>query len=79
MAWEGVVAALMACGHEVIDLGVVSTPVVQHALQRLDAAGGIAISASHNAAEWNALRFLGPRGTYLSTAEAGACKLSDFS
>ncbi|MFN0103180.1 MAG: hypothetical protein ACKV2U_13955 [Bryobacteraceae bacterium] len=71
MAWEGVVSALMACGHEVIDLGVVSTPVVQHALQRLDAAGGIAISASHNAAEWNALRFLGPRGTYLSTAEAG--------
>ncbi|HEU0123529.1 MAG TPA: hypothetical protein VFQ91_23565 [Bryobacteraceae bacterium] len=71
MAWEGVVSALMACGHTVIDLGVVSTPVVQHALQRLDAAGGIAISASHNAAEWNALRFLGPRGTYLSTAEAG--------
>ena len=71
MAWEGVVSALMACGHEVIDLGVVSTPVVQHALQRLDAAGGIAISASHNSAEWNALRFLGPRGTYLSTAEAG--------
>jgi phosphomannomutase len=37
----------------------------------LDAAGGIAISASHNTADWNALRFLGPRGTYLSTAEAG--------
>ena len=71
MAWEGVVSALMACGHEVIDLGVVSTPVVQHALQRLDASGGIAISASHNTADWNALRFLGPRGTYLSTAEAG--------
>lgn len=71
MAWEGVVAALMACGHDVVDLGVVSTPVVQHSLRRLDAAGGIAISASHNAAEWNALRFLGPRGTYLSTAESG--------
>lgn len=70
MAREGVVSALMACGHEVIDLGVVSTPVVQHALQRLDAAGGIAISASHNAAEWNALRFLGANGTYLSTAES---------
>lgn len=71
MAREGVVAALLACGHDVIDLGVVSTPVVQHALQALDAAGGIAISASHNSAEWNALRFLGPLGTYLSTAEAG--------
>jgi phosphomannomutase len=71
MAWEGVVSGLTACGHDVVDLGIVSTPVVQHALQRLDAAGGIAISASHNPAEWNALRFLGPRGTYLSTAEAG--------
>ncbi|MBM3784648.1 MAG: hypothetical protein FJW30_09835, partial [Acidobacteria bacterium] len=70
MAREGVVSALMASGHEVVDLGVVSTPIVQHAIRRLDAAGGIAISASHNTAEWNALRFLGPNGTYLSTAES---------
>jgi phosphomannomutase len=71
MLREGVVAALMACGRDVIDLGIVSTPVVQNAIQRLDAAGGISIGASHNTAEWNALRFFGPRGTYLSTAEAG--------
>jgi phosphomannomutase len=71
MLREGVVSALMACGRDVIDLGVVSTPVVQHAIQRLDAAGGISIGASHNTSEWNALRFFGSRGTYLSTAEAG--------
>ncbi len=71
MLREGVVSALMACGRNVIDLGVVSTPVVQHAIQRCDAAGGISIGASHNTSEWNALRFFGPRGTYLSTAEAG--------
>ena len=35
-----------------------------------DAAGGISIGASHNTAEWNALKFFGPKGTYLSTAEA---------
>ena len=34
-------------------------------------AGGISISASHNRAEWNALKFFGKRGTYLSTAESG--------
>jgi phosphomannomutase len=61
----------MATGHEVIDLGVVSTPVIQHAISRMDAAGGMSIGASHNSAEWNALKFLGPRGSYLSTAEAG--------
>lgn len=71
MIREGVIASLLACGHQVIDLGVVSTPVVQHAIQRMDAAGGIAISASHNTIDWNALRFFGPSGIYLNTAEAG--------
>lgn len=71
MLREGVVASLMACGHNVVDLGIVSTPVVQHAIQRLDAGGGIAISASHNTLDWNALRFFGPNGIYLNTAESG--------
>jgi phosphomannomutase len=71
MIRQGVLAGLLACGHTVIDLGVVSTPVIQHAIRRLDAAGGISIGASHNAAAWNALKFFGARGTYLSTAEAG--------
>ncbi len=71
MIREGVVSALLACGHNVIDLGVVSTPVIQNAIRRYDAAGGISIGASHNSSEWNALKFFGARGTYLSTAEAG--------
>ena len=70
MIREGVIAALLACGRDVIDLGVVSTPVLQHSISRLEAAGGISIGASHNAAGWNALKFLGARGTYLSTAES---------
>jgi phosphomannomutase len=71
MIHEGVVAGLLACGRDVFDLGLVSTPVIQHSIRRRDAAGGISIGASHNAAEWNALKFFGSRGTYLSTAEAG--------
>lgn len=71
MIREGVTASLLASGRDVIDLDVVSTPVIQHAIRSLDAAGGVSIGASHNAAEWNALRFFGPQGTYLSTAEAG--------
>lgn len=76
MIREGVISALLACGHDAIDLGVVSTPVLQHAIRRLDAAGGISIGASHNAAEWNALKFLGRQGAYLSTPEAN--ELLDF-
>lgn len=70
MIREGVVAALLATGHDVIDLGITSTPVIQHSIQRNNAMGGISIGASHNSAEWNALKFFGARGTYLSTAEA---------
>lgn len=71
MIREGLISALMATGHDVIDLGVVSTPVIQHTIQRIHAVGGVSIGASHNSAEWNALKFFGAQGTYLSTAEAG--------
>ncbi|MBI4910587.1 MAG: hypothetical protein HY820_43640 [Acidobacteria bacterium] len=71
MLREGVVSALLATGHDVADLGIASTPVIQHAIQRSHAVGGISIGASHNSSEWNALKFFAARGTYLSTAEAG--------
>ncbi len=64
------ISALLACGRDVVDLGIVSTPVLQHAIRRLNAAGGISLGASHNASEWNALKFLGPGGTYLASSEA---------
>ena len=70
MLREGVVAALLACGKDVVDLGIAPSPVIQHAIRRMDAAGGISIGASHNAAEWNALKFFGRNAIYLSTAEA---------
>ena len=70
MLREGVVAALLACGKDVVDLGIAPSPVIQHTIRRLDAAGGISIGASHNAAEWNALKFFGRNAIYLSTAEA---------
>jgi len=71
MMREGLLAGLLACGHDVVDLGVTPTPVIQHAIRRLDARGGVSIGASHNPADWNALKFFGAQGTYLSTPEAG--------
>ncbi|MBM3761556.1 MAG: hypothetical protein FJW36_15065 [Acidobacteria bacterium] len=70
MLREGIVASLLASGRDVVDLGLASTPVLQHAIQSTNAAGGISIGASHNNAEWNALKFLGSNGTYLSSGEA---------
>jgi len=64
-------AGLMSVGCEVIDVGLVPTPTVQLAVEHARAAGGIILTASHNPIEWNALKFVGPDGIYLS-AEDGA-------
>jgi phosphomannomutase len=34
MLREGVIAGLLACGHDVVDLGIAPTPVIQHAIRR---------------------------------------------
>jgi len=41
------------------------------AVERLHAAGGLAITASHNPVEWNALKLVGPDGIFLD-GDAGA-------
>ncbi|MBI2615366.1 MAG: phosphoglucosamine mutase, partial [Gemmatimonadetes bacterium] len=48
-------AGLQSVGCRVVDLGLVPTPTLQLAVEHHHAAGGIAITASHNPAEWNAL------------------------
>jgi phosphomannomutase len=43
-------------GVSVIDLGLVSTPMLYCAVDRLDAGGGIMVTASHNPAEYNGFK-----------------------
>ncbi|MGI9189843.1 MAG: phosphoglucosamine mutase [Longimicrobiaceae bacterium] len=64
-------AALQSVGCDVIDVGMVPTPTVQLAVEHHGAAGGLAITASHNPVEWNALKLIGPSGMFLD-AEQGA-------
>jgi phosphomannomutase len=64
-----VVGALQSVGCEVVDIGVVPTPTVQLTVEHHHAAGGLAITASHNPIEWNALKFIGPSGLFLEAAE----------
>src|SRR3990170_5476765 len=66
MVWQAVVAGLVSSGCRIVDLGVCPTPTVQLIVRRLEARGGIAITASHNPPEWNALKFVGPDGLFLS-------------
>ncbi|HJP84717.1 MAG TPA: phosphoglucosamine mutase [Gemmatimonadaceae bacterium] len=62
-------SALQSVGCDVIDVGMVPTPTVQLAVEHHHAAGGLAITASHNPIEWNALKFIGPSGLFLDGAE----------
>jgi phosphomannomutase len=66
MVKAGVLAGLLAAGCEVIDVGVCPTPSMQLSVRRLGAAGGIAVTAGHNPAEWNALKFVRADGLYFN-------------
>ena len=65
------IGALQAAGCNVIDIGLAPTPTVQLAVEHHHAAGGLAITASHNPIEWNALKFIGADGLFLD-AQSGA-------
>jgi phosphomannomutase len=63
-----VFGALTSAGCQVLDCGVVPTPTVGLLVNARRAAGGIAITASHNPLEWNALKFFNARGQFLTAA-----------
>jgi phosphomannomutase len=62
-------STLQCIGIDVVDLGMASTPTVEIAVTGLKADGGIIITASHNPANWNALKLLNERGEFLSASE----------
>ena len=60
-----VTATLRSLGIDVITLGIVPTPTVAMSVLHYQASGGIILSASHNPAEWNALKLLNHRSEFL--------------
>jgi phosphomannomutase len=64
-----VASTLQALGIDVTDLGMASTPTVEVAVTGLKAGGGIIITASHNPANWNALKLLNEKGEFLSETD----------
>lgn len=74
MFHRATIAALQSVGCDVIDVGLAPTPSIQLAVEHHHAAGGLAITASHNPIEWNALKFIGPSGLFLDGAEGTAMR-----
>jgi phosphomannomutase len=70
MVKHAVIAGILSSGGRVVDIGVCPVPTVQLQVRRRKAHGGIAITASHNPAEWNALKFIGSNGLFLDAGQA---------
>ena len=62
-------SSLRSVGIDVIDAGLATTPTVEVAVTGLGAGGGIILTASHNPAQWNALKLLNEDGEFLSDAD----------
>jgi phosphomannomutase len=66
MVRDLVVGTLNGLGFEVLDLGMATTPTVELAVKGEKAHGGIILTASHNPAQWNALKLLNEAGEFIS-------------
>jgi phosphomannomutase len=62
---SSLVSGLRGAGCRVLRVGVVPTPTIQLAVEEVGAAGGVAVTASHNPLPWNALKFIGSDGLFL--------------
>jgi phosphomannomutase len=69
MLQHAVHCGLLAAGCEVIDVGVLPTPTIQIFTGATHAQGGIAITASHNPPEYNALKLFNAEGLFFNHYE----------
>jgi len=74
-----VVRALVAAGAKVVRLGVLPTPAVARAVRATGASLGVVITASHNPASDNGIKFFGPGGVKLTDEDEARieCNLLD--
>lgn len=64
-----VCATLCGMGCQVVNIGLATTPTTELAVVKEKADGGIILTASHNPAQWNALKLLNGKGEFLSADE----------
>lgn len=69
MVNQVVCGTLQAMGADVLDIGPSTTPTTELAVTGLKADAGIILTASHNPAQWNALKLLNGKGEFISAAE----------
>ncbi len=63
---SAITAGFLSMGVDTVSLGIVPTPAVAYLTRNLNAGFGIVISASHNPAEYNGIKFFNGEGYKLS-------------
>ncbi|HDD40372.1 MAG TPA: phosphomannomutase/phosphoglucomutase, partial [Nitrososphaeria archaeon] len=74
---NAVARGLSRAGCDVLDLGMVTTPMVYFSTVHFKVNGGVQVTASHNPPEWNGFKLVKPGGATLS-AGAGMEELKDI-
>jgi phosphomannomutase len=64
-----IINTIRSLGIDVTDIGLATTPTVELAVTGTNSQGGIIVTASHNPAEWNALKLLNEKGEFLSAED----------
>ncbi|MCU1275216.1 MAG: phosphoglucosamine mutase, partial [Bryobacterales bacterium] len=71
MLTHAVACGLLAAGCEVVEVGILPTPTIQIYVAATHAQGGIAVTASHNPPEYNALKLFNAQGLFFNNYERG--------
>lgn len=71
MLQHAVTCGLLAAGCEVVDVGILPTPTIQIYVAATRARGGLAVTASHNPSEYNALKMFNAQGLFFNNYERG--------
>ncbi len=69
MLTHAVACGLLAAGCEVVEVGILPTPTIMMYVADTRAQGGIAVTASHNPPEYNALKLFNAQGLFFNNYE----------
>ena len=65
---DALVRGITEAGVDVVDLGLVATPMLYFGVDRLETAGGVMVTASHNPAQYNGFKVCGPNAVPVGEA-----------
>lgn len=68
---ESFIKGILDAGIEVVDIGIVTSPMLYFAVRHLEGSGGAMITASHNPLEFNGIKFTDKNAMPISGKEIG--------